>query len=65
MIALVDARELPNPPRGDGFMGHYVLVTGVDDSRDGYFFKVCRTSRTARSPTLLFLCCAIRGQRLQ
>jgi len=39
VIALVDAQELRSATRRRGFAGHYVLVTGVDEARDGFYFK--------------------------
>ena len=39
VIVLVDAGALPNGKVGVDFAGHYVLVTGVDEDRDGYYYK--------------------------
>lgn len=40
VIVLVDARELANASHHDSFMGHFVLVTGLDEGRKGFFYKV-------------------------
>ncbi|KAL3917566.1 MAG: hypothetical protein SGPRY_006357 [Prymnesium sp.] len=39
VIVLVDARELANASHHDSFMGHFVLVTGLDEGRKGFFYK--------------------------